>query len=527
MMHMEIENRRKPIFVLLLAVVCLAVFGVYHPYPYDNVVTRWALSSQLAYRGSLRIDEWEGFTSDLATYGGHYYSDKAVLPSALGAFILLPLRAVGADSPPAGSLPEGGMLRYVVERLLVGIAFLLLLLLFARLLRSEGYPAVLPVIALGLGSIMLPYSTLFYSHVPAGLLIFLSYYAQRRGRYGLSDLFGALAAAFEFPVVVLYVALLLYRPRSFWNPWRALRVPALLVLAFAPQLVHNALAFGNPLTMGYSLEAYQEFPAASRGLFGFTYPSLARLYMILLSPERGLLFYMPWVGAGLAGLFMRRKLSEAVGRDPLPVAIVVFLVLFSAQEAVTAGWSFGPRYLIPILPLLAVGLARFCSFGPRHRFAAGMLVLPGVIQALIGTFCEIHQPVFPPSRPLPLPQLNVSLEMLTHGHHSEWVLGLAGVVVCCLGALVVWGMALKGTRPTFWGGVWLPVWLALAFFSGIRDWGGRIDYLRGALAEHRTEYGLAAEYYRKALDDPGAPPAVRTGYERCIELSERRSGKQQ
>jgi hypothetical protein len=62
----------------------------------------------------------------------------------------------------------------------------------------------------------------------------------------------------------------------------------------------------------------------------------------------------------------------------------------------------------------------------------------------------------------------------------------------------------------------LVVWLILALISGSADWGGKIDYYRGLLAEHRREYDLAAGYYLGALEDPAAPEAVRDRLEYCM-----------
>lgn len=498
---------RFPVTVrAVLAVVALLSLNSYHPYPYDNVVTRWALVRQLAVQGTLRIDPYSGMTSDRAMADGKYFCDKAVLGSLAGAAVYAPLHLLGMESEP-GSLPVGGAGRYLVERVLAGGSLLLLLILLGRNLRSESLPASIPVLALGIGSILLPYSTLLYGHLPAAMLIFASYHYQRCGSMLKADIAGVLASAFEFPVLLLYLIFLAYRRRRYWKPGRAFRIPLLLLCAFLPQLIHNWIAFGSPFTLGYSLETAAAFSGMREGIFGFTRPHLDSLYLITLSPERGLLFYMPWIALGLAGFFVRRESPwKALGESPLPVCVAAYVLLFSAYYMPTGGWAFGPRHLIPVVPFVAVGLARFIRLSPQFAFAAWLLVLPAAMQALLGTLGEVHLPVHPPDQPVPFPQMTIAFTMLRDGHHSSWLMGDAGTVFLALGGLITWVWSgFRNTMRVSWraGGA-LVAWGLLILLSPT-GWGGKIDYYRGVLAEHRREYGLAVEYYRNALEDPSAP----------------------
>jgi len=196
----------------LLTAVLLATLAV-HLYPYDNVVTRWALTRALCDQGSILVDRYEFLTSDKALSDGHYYCDKAVLLSvaALPACLASAVLGAGEPSEPEGLLSDPA--RIVSERLVVGGSFLLLLLALGSMTGGSA----LPVLALGLGSILLPYSSLFYAHVPAAALLFLSWSWQQKGRYAYADAAGCLACALEFPVAALFVVLLLYRGRESWT----------------------------------------------------------------------------------------------------------------------------------------------------------------------------------------------------------------------------------------------------------------------------------------------------------------------
>ena len=505
----RIQNGRTTI---LLCAVALIVLTSFHPYPYDNVVTRWALTRQIVDEGSIRIDPYVQYTNDRALSGGHYYCDKAVLTSLL---TVLPYGASKSLSTITGLHFSPDFIRYIAERLVTGASLILLLLLLFRFLKKQGYSTFLPLLALGAGSILLPYSTLLYGHVPAALFIFMSWYFQEKGRYALSDISGALASAIEFPVSLIFLILLLYRGRRYWTIKRLARTAGFLVLAFLPQLLHNWAAFGSPFTMGYSLETAEAFEGMSEGLFGFTLPSFRSLYILVLSPERGLLFYMPWIALGFWGFFSGRRFKTVLKTNPLPLIIIAYSVLFSAYYMPTGGWAYGPRHLIPVIPFAAIGLAHFVKKNRKRKFTALLLVLPSILIALIGVFGEIHQPVHPFENPVPIPQWNIGLRMMLKGHHSLWLLSSMGTIAVSSAILLLWGSSFRKTRIAWPGFAVLGLWLVLILFSSVQNWGGRIDYYRGVLAQHREEWALAACYYEKAASDPSAPEIVMERAEYC------------
>jgi hypothetical protein len=73
------------------------------------------------------------------------------------------------------------------------------------------------------------------------------------------------------------------------------------------------------------------------------------LYGLTLSPGKGLLVFAPPVLAGLAGLYLlyRQRRAEALLFAALPV---FFLWVYSVNTSWHGGASWGPRYLLPVLP---------------------------------------------------------------------------------------------------------------------------------------------------------------------------------
>lgn len=141
-----------------------------------------------------------------------------------------------------------------------------------------------------------------------------------------------------------------------------------LTAALALNLGYDWLRYGNPLSGGYA-----ETP-------GFSTPLLTGLIGLLFSPGAGLFVYTPVLlltPLGYARFF--RSWRAEVG---LIAVLAVGRILFFARWWDFDGHSWGPRYLVPLLPLLLVPLA-FIRFGRVLRVMATVLVSAGVlIQAL-------------------------------------------------------------------------------------------------------------------------------------------------
>ena len=117
-----------------------------------------------------------------------------------------------------------------------------------------------------------------------------------------------------------------------------------IVIGSAIDLWYNWARYGSPLHAGYSAEGV-----------AFSYPLLKGLYGLLLSPGAGLLVFVPVLVMALIGFpgLSRRWPMEAA----LVAAIIAVRVVFYAGWfAWDGGVTWGPRYLIPVVPLLMVGL---------------------------------------------------------------------------------------------------------------------------------------------------------------------------
>ncbi len=155
-------------------------------------------------------------------------------------------------------------------------------------------------------------------------------------------------------------------------------------------LVHNALLFGSPFAFGY--------PAVAEGakrLNSFDTLILKGLYGFLLSPGKSVFIFAPPVllaFAGLGGLWLRDRGLAALA-VLLPLADLFFFAKYSQWEG---GYCVGPRYLVPAVVLLCLGLGPVLARGGARikALAVVLLVAGALVQgiSLATSFMEDQAP---------------------------------------------------------------------------------------------------------------------------------------
>jgi hypothetical protein len=144
---------------------------------------------------------------------------------------------------------------------------------------------------------------------------------------------------------------------------------------------HNALRFGSPLEFGYAGE-------------GFTTPPWKGIAGLLVSSGKGMALYAPPLI--LSAIVWRRfRRADRASADFLAVAWVTALIVYGAWWAWDGGWCWGPRLLVPLLPLSCLPLTALPD-GRRWRVALAMLVaagiavqIPGVLTTVIPHYAEV------------------------------------------------------------------------------------------------------------------------------------------
>jgi 4-amino-4-deoxy-L-arabinose transferase-like glycosyltransferase len=388
---------------LFLALGLLLCYGFFLQAPAWNEYSRYDLVRAVVEEGTVRIDSFHENTGDKAFKDGHYYSDKVPGTAILGvpayAAYLAVNRLAGVEEPPQRAAVA--FLAFVI----CGIPTALLVVLLVRfLIPYTGEPWALAMgVALGLGSILFPFATMFFAHAASAFFLFAAFYAlwsaRRRGggawRMAAAGFLGGMAVITEISaalgVLVLGVYALVAGPGVGKIARPVLRrldlrtallyalggvVPALLLMG------HNALAFGGPLSLGYSNLQNGGFAAGmSQGILGVTIPKLDVLADITLGP-RGLLRLSPWflvAPLGLVGLRRREVRAETAVAATICVAVLRFNAGYYLPFG---GWTPGPRFLSPMLPFAALLVA----LAPRRiRPLTLLLVAYSIVVMVIAT----------------------------------------------------------------------------------------------------------------------------------------------
>ena len=140
----------------------------------------------------------------------------------------------------------------------------------------------------------------------------------------------------------------------------AIPVAAALMLT----LYYNQVRFGNPWDTGYLRDGTTTFGPLWVGLLGF-----------VASPGRSLFLFAPVTLLGLpalAGMWRRDRATAVL----LGGNIAVLTVFYASQLYWDADRSYGPRYLVTILPFLCLPLAAWFDL---PRSATTRRVLVGVV----------------------------------------------------------------------------------------------------------------------------------------------------
>ena len=342
-------------------------------------------------RDSTQIDAYANNTGDKVAYHDHIYSARAPGLALYSLPFYDALNAVDASSWARSSPAQRGddemiWLIGLWGNVLPGLVLLLLVRWAAeRLAPGFGTPAA---VAMGLGTLALPLSTLLFSHIFAACLGFGAFALLMRERDGpeslsLIGLAGALlgyAITSEYPLAFAAVVLGLYclSRADTRNPLglsrRAVVMVAGALVGIVPLLLYNHYAFHS-----WTHLAYSDVPRQQKGFFGINAPSLPVLATLLLD-SRGLLTLSPMLvaaGVGTWLIFRSGRRAEA-----LTIAgIVLFYVVYNSGYYLPFGGGFmGPRFLATMVPFLALGLAPALRRYPGPTIAlAGVSVFSTVL----------------------------------------------------------------------------------------------------------------------------------------------------
>jgi hypothetical protein len=324
-------------------------------------------------------------------------------------------------------------------------------------------PRFFTALTYGLATPAFPYAGMFFSHQLVAFLLFAAFYLifrQRKTQISCWQLIvvGLLlgwSVITEYPTALIAGGVALY---ALWSQ-RALRtVLWIAVGALAPGILlmaYDWAIFGSILPKGYFYSAlYVE--KHHTGFLSLTYPRPDALWGITFGSFRGLFFLAPVLLLAVVGfgiwLHKRIHLPEWT---VCMWAVISFLLFNGSSIMWEGGFAVGPRYLLPMLPFMAIGLGIAWSALTMRwvgRFITGILTLWSVICVWIES---ISGQSFPDWTPNPL--FNYSLPKFVSGDiarnlgmglglRGHWSLIPLAIVLVMIASL--WSRMIIRRQPT-------------------------------------------------------------------------------
>jgi hypothetical protein len=428
------------LFILLL---CLLTFVHQRRYASATPASRLDLLHSLVLRGTFSIDSYRANTSDVARFGGHCFSDKA--PGTV--CLALPAFSIAAAILFSVGIPVDSEIGWLVTSWaacagsIAVIASLGGVALFRWLAtRVDARSALVTVLALFLGAAPLPYSTFMFSHALVVGFLGLAVWAIakrdercgeakqsavltterclgnptatvplvcRIGNWVFSNRFDALAGfccgwavASEYTSGLIVIGLWVWAVLPNWRrgiPLLCGSIPPLLLIP-----LYSWACLGQPFALPYSFQA--SFPQMKEGLYAIKWPDAETALRLLFSTERGLFFWTPFLLMAILGYPALFRKSKSLFWLTCTVPIIQVAVISGRVWDWPAGPTLGPRYLAPILPLMAlpcaVGVQQFPMTG---RALASYSILITTLATLTSACLDFN------SHPDPLFDLNIPL----------------------------------------------------------------------------------------------------------------------
>jgi hypothetical protein len=371
-------------------IICLAIgAGAIIQSPGWNEQSQYALVRSF-HNGTARIDRYASLTGDSGRYKGHVYSNKAPGLAIYSTPFYSATRALGVQ--PTKETHQIHLMA-IFGSLIPFVVLLLLIEDFVeRIFPRAGAPAAL---LLGVGSLLLPFSTMFFSHVLSACLGFAAYYLLWLQRHRslhpvtitAAGVLMGFAVTCEYPQGLLAAILACY---ALGKPASARRLGLFglgVLVGIAPLLAYDWWAFGSPLR-----DAYVATPTAASANIKFLPFSLHNA-LDLLFHARGLLRLTPVIAAAIGGIFLLRRRGYRGEAGVAAVVAGAFLVFNACFYLPFGGWTPGPRYMIDALPFLALPLAAALRRVPL------LTVALGAISAVTMFVATVTVPLLPASVP--------------------------------------------------------------------------------------------------------------------------------
>lgn len=418
MTEKEKNNRSEKWIAVLIFLILLSCYAYFFPrWASWNQNSRLDLVMAIVDQGTVSIDDYYQNTGDYAVYEGHHYSTKAPGSALLGVPVYWGFRQVldgplltsllnrlSSSQAVAGTLQEGGtgllpeklyfaLALYVVTFATVAVPSALLgvvLYLFTGYYSSSSVHRAWVTLTYGLATSVFPYSGSYFGHQIVAALLFLSFYliflvVRQAIKPTILPLVGFLmgyAVITEYPTVLIAAAIFLYAffrlPKKTWAAWLILGgiLPGVIWMIYNYQIYHKPIGFGYLYAPLYT-------DKNNVGFFSLVSPHFEALWGITFGSYRGLFCLSPVMLLAIPGFYFFGRDREHRPEFLVCLWATISFFLFNGSSVMwEGGYAVGPRYVLPMMPFMALALTFFTKHWGRYRWARiamGFLTLWSVL----------------------------------------------------------------------------------------------------------------------------------------------------
>ncbi len=383
-------GEKSTIVVLFFTlIVCYAYFFPRWADPNQN--SRLDMIVAVVEDGTFQIDRYVGNTVDYAKFAGHYYSDKAPGMAFLGipiyaglkTLINLPLASHLTDALTHNSAfnetlrPDGSgisqnkvrfalaqvVLSFLISLLPTALLCILVYRLLGRLTTNRLHRIVV-TLGYGLLTPVFAYANTIYGHQLSAVLLFSAFYLLFMHRQALSTqrllavgLLLGYSVVTEYPSLLMVIVIYLYAFILLCqhDDWRRIgwitSTGSILALGW---LLYNKMVFGGMFHLGYDYSALW-VQQHHTGFLSLTAPHWDALWGITFGRFRGLFVLSPWLLLFVPGVIIWWRSHEYRAELLVALSCILVMVLFNSASIMWwGGFAVGPRYLLPMLPFMAV-----------------------------------------------------------------------------------------------------------------------------------------------------------------------------
>lgn len=382
-MSIIVFNKTK---VLVYFFLINFIITVFHIDTWNNGNTTSRILPIITYfeTGTFQIDKYHQMTCDKAYINGHYYSDKAPLPTLMIIPVFGLLKSLGIISSNNGSYL--GKHVYALGAIICSIIPFVLLLCFTyfKHLKNKNYaPALISSLPF-YASFIFIYAGTFFNHIISAFFLLVGYIYLKDKRFWLAGMFAGLAFLCDF-VIAVFIAVWAFQ--ILWNEKKIKPLLKFCISVFPSIifiLIFNYHFTGSAFTMLYKFSAFQEMNKN----YGFRFPTLETIWGILFSSYKGMLFYAPVLL--LVIFFSIKKLIKyplqnilhIITSNYLIIPSSLIILIISSYFLWWGGWSFGPRLVIFIIVLIFYDGLSFISSNLYSKILFWILVFFGLVLSI-------------------------------------------------------------------------------------------------------------------------------------------------